>query len=277
MRLTRPVADDAPDRRHRVRARSGADETLTQYVIDGSRCGTSALPARPCVPFVAGGAGYIRDLHEGNELVETGTEYHARGRPQVVVQQPAAAARPARRGGHVHPRRRVRLQGRARTVPIGAGRSCTCSNVGLVGQVGFRQLAIPQLATVEGPLGGCGVESCELPAVATSFYRVIRLLVPAWCRGVRGPAAVDDVLDVGAALWPFAYRAVRPCSDRSSSGRPPPSACSTRGSACLCRPSVASRQLDCAKARARWLVSARHGALQSTRDDACRRNRVRRA
>ncbi len=29
------------------------------------------------VPFVAGGAGYIRDLHEGSELVETGTEYHA--------------------------------------------------------------------------------------------------------------------------------------------------------------------------------------------------------
>jgi hypothetical protein len=29
------------------------------------------------VPFVSGGAGYLRELHEGNLLVETGTEYHA--------------------------------------------------------------------------------------------------------------------------------------------------------------------------------------------------------
>ena len=28
-------------------------------------------------PFVSGGAGSLRELHEGNLLVETGTEYHA--------------------------------------------------------------------------------------------------------------------------------------------------------------------------------------------------------
>lgn len=55
-----------------------AEEDLTRYVFTASvvfhlRRG----PARRLVPFVAGGAGYIRDLHEGNQLVETGTEYHA--------------------------------------------------------------------------------------------------------------------------------------------------------------------------------------------------------
>jgi hypothetical protein len=29
------------------------------------------------VPFVSAGGGYIRELHEGNELVETGNEFHA--------------------------------------------------------------------------------------------------------------------------------------------------------------------------------------------------------
>ena len=28
------------------------------------------------MPFVAGGAGYVRDLHQGNELLETGKEFH---------------------------------------------------------------------------------------------------------------------------------------------------------------------------------------------------------
>lgn len=56
-----------------------ADETLTRYVITGSvvfhlRQWTFA---RRAVPFVAAGAGHLRDLHQGNELIETGTEYHA--------------------------------------------------------------------------------------------------------------------------------------------------------------------------------------------------------
>ena len=78
IRLTRPslkvrVTDDiegAADIR--------ASETLTQYVMEGSAVWhLGALRQGRAVPFVAGGAGYIRDLHEGSELVETGTEYHA--------------------------------------------------------------------------------------------------------------------------------------------------------------------------------------------------------
>jgi hypothetical protein len=54
-----------------------ATETLTQYVFDGSVVWHfSPLHHGQVVPYVAGGAGYIRDLHEGNALVETGPEYH---------------------------------------------------------------------------------------------------------------------------------------------------------------------------------------------------------
>jgi hypothetical protein len=51
---------------------------LTQYVIDGSAVWHfGASHGGRVVPFIAGGAGYVRDLHEGAELIETGTEYHA--------------------------------------------------------------------------------------------------------------------------------------------------------------------------------------------------------
>ena len=33
--------------------------------------------AAGAIPFVSGGGGYVRELHEGNELVETGNEIHA--------------------------------------------------------------------------------------------------------------------------------------------------------------------------------------------------------
>jgi hypothetical protein len=58
-----------------------AEETLARYVFTGSL----VWHFRPLtvdsrfVPFVAGGGGYIRDLHQGNELVETGGEFHAVG------------------------------------------------------------------------------------------------------------------------------------------------------------------------------------------------------
>ena len=80
LRFTRPVlavslsndAESAPNQR--------AEETLTQYVIEGSAVWHfGALGGGKAVPFVSGGAGYIRDLHEGSELIQTGTEYHATG------------------------------------------------------------------------------------------------------------------------------------------------------------------------------------------------------
>ena len=58
-----------------------ADETLTRYVFTGSLVFhlRDTSQGRRLIPFVSGGAGYIRDLHEGAELVETGTEYHVTG------------------------------------------------------------------------------------------------------------------------------------------------------------------------------------------------------
>ncbi|HET9265615.1 MAG TPA: outer membrane beta-barrel protein [Vicinamibacterales bacterium] len=65
-------AEDAPD--------ITAEEELDQYVFTGSvlwHFGPAASPRTRVVPFVFGGAGYLRELHEGQELVETGVEYHA--------------------------------------------------------------------------------------------------------------------------------------------------------------------------------------------------------
>ena len=58
-----------------------AEETLTRYVFTGSLVMhlRQATATRRLIPFLAAGAGYIRDLHEGAELVETGTEYHLGG------------------------------------------------------------------------------------------------------------------------------------------------------------------------------------------------------
>ena len=57
-----------------------ATETASHYVFGGSVLfdlrGASFAGGRG-VPFVSGGAGYLRELHEGNLLVETGIEYHA--------------------------------------------------------------------------------------------------------------------------------------------------------------------------------------------------------
>lgn len=55
-----------------------AEETLTRYVFSGSivlhlrgmRIG------RRTIPFIAAGAGHVRDLHENEQLIETGTQYH---------------------------------------------------------------------------------------------------------------------------------------------------------------------------------------------------------
>lgn len=57
-----------------------ATETLTRLVVDGSlvlHLSGLSFAGGKGVPFVRGGAGYIRELHEKNEVIETGREYHA--------------------------------------------------------------------------------------------------------------------------------------------------------------------------------------------------------
>jgi hypothetical protein len=61
---------------------SADDETATEitshYVIDGSVLfHFASFAGGKLMPFVSGGGGYIRELHENNELVETGNEFHA--------------------------------------------------------------------------------------------------------------------------------------------------------------------------------------------------------
>jgi hypothetical protein len=59
-----------------------ATETLTRFVLDGSALfhltGLSFGGGRG-IPFLSGGGGYLRDLHEKNELAETGHEFHFGG------------------------------------------------------------------------------------------------------------------------------------------------------------------------------------------------------
>jgi hypothetical protein len=62
-------AEDAPD--------ITASTTITEYVFSGSLVYHFGTAART-MPFVAAGAGHLRDVHTGNELVETGTEYHGK-------------------------------------------------------------------------------------------------------------------------------------------------------------------------------------------------------
>lgn len=60
--------EDAPD--------TTATETLTSYVFGGSLVYHFRKPGRAFTPFVLAGAGHVRDLHEGSDLVDTGVEYH---------------------------------------------------------------------------------------------------------------------------------------------------------------------------------------------------------
>ena len=63
-------AEDAPD--------ETADETLSQYVIDVSAVWHfGRFGGGRGAPFLIAGSGYLRELHEGDELVETGTTFHA--------------------------------------------------------------------------------------------------------------------------------------------------------------------------------------------------------
>ena len=96
-----------------------ARETLSHYVFDGSVLFHLAQFGRGrFVPFVQGGAGHVRDLHQRGELVQTGTEYHGGGgikvwfgsrSPRFGIRGDIAAS--SRSGG-------FDLAGERRTVPI---------------------------------------------------------------------------------------------------------------------------------------------------------------
>lgn len=93
VRLTRGIAVEAgfTVSRPRVTTKISADvensavvsavEDLTQYVIDvGALVHLTRLRfAGRAVPFVSGGGGYLRQLHEGRTLIETGRVYHLGG------------------------------------------------------------------------------------------------------------------------------------------------------------------------------------------------------
>lgn len=61
--------EDAPD--------VTATTAITQYLFTGSVLYHFGRPGR-VAPFIAAGAGHLRDVHAGNELVETGTEFHGK-------------------------------------------------------------------------------------------------------------------------------------------------------------------------------------------------------
>jgi hypothetical protein len=69
------LADDAEEAEDTT-----ATETISRYVFDGAvvfhLTGLSFNGGKG-VPFLTGGAGYLRELHDRDELIETGVTYHA--------------------------------------------------------------------------------------------------------------------------------------------------------------------------------------------------------
>lgn len=56
-----------------------ATEDLSVYIIDAALMTTFGSAQSPVTPFIRVGAGYVRELHEDNALVETGQAFHAGG------------------------------------------------------------------------------------------------------------------------------------------------------------------------------------------------------
>jgi hypothetical protein len=82
LRFTRPVYEVRVSGDAEEAADTTIEETLTQYAFDGSvvwQFTRAAFAGGRAVPFVFGGAGYLRELHERDALVEEGLEYHAGG------------------------------------------------------------------------------------------------------------------------------------------------------------------------------------------------------
>lgn len=80
-RFTKPTLEIRTSQDVENAADVRAEETLSQYLFDGSVVWhfKDAVYAKGAVPFLFGGAGYLRELHEGGALVEEAAEYHAGG------------------------------------------------------------------------------------------------------------------------------------------------------------------------------------------------------
>ena len=82
LRFTKPVYEVRVSGDSEDGADTTAEETLSQYVFDGSvvwNVTGAAFAGQRAVPIFYGGAGYLRELHEDDALVEDGLEYHAGG------------------------------------------------------------------------------------------------------------------------------------------------------------------------------------------------------
>ena len=121
VRWTQPVfavritgdSEGAPD--------TTAEETLSQYLFDGSAVLHFGTPrSARATPFVFGGAGYLRELHEGDALVEEGVEFHAGGGVKIWMGASrrigvrAEAGLSVRDGG-------FDVEEKRRTVPVAGG------------------------------------------------------------------------------------------------------------------------------------------------------------
>jgi hypothetical protein len=56
-----------------------ATEKTSQYIIEGAVLAALTTRERALVPFVRAGFGYLRELHDGNSLVQTGQAFHVGG------------------------------------------------------------------------------------------------------------------------------------------------------------------------------------------------------
>lgn len=79
VQFTRPVVSTRLTNDVEEAADTTATETMSRYVVDGSLVfhltGLSFSGGKG-VPFLTGGGGYLRELHERDELIETGRTYH---------------------------------------------------------------------------------------------------------------------------------------------------------------------------------------------------------
>lgn len=69
---------------------SEASETFTEYAVEGGllfHLTKLTFAGRRARPFVTGGAGYLRQVHEGRTLIDTGQSFYAGGGVTMTLRQ----------------------------------------------------------------------------------------------------------------------------------------------------------------------------------------------